>query len=159
MNARAGLARGLLLALLVSGGLWFGALGFQYLAKLNPCEMCLWQRIPHKLVIAISLAGLVALRVRLMTTAWWLLLFIVLVFLASAGLGIAHVGVEQGWWVIETQCTASAGADLNAIFAAPVVRCDDIPWSLFGISMAGYNAIISLGAALLCALHLRIMRR
>jgi disulfide bond formation protein DsbB len=72
---------------------------------------------------------------------------VALLFLVSAGLGLMHAGVEQKWWHIDTTCTDVGGVNLQDVFAKPVVRCDEIPWSLFGLSMAGYNALLSFAAA------------
>jgi disulfide bond formation protein DsbB len=71
----------------------------------------------------------------------------------SGGIGIFHAGVEYHWWQGLTACsTGLSGSNpqdiLNNIMAAPLTRCDVAPWSLFGISLAGYNAILSLAAAL-----------
>jgi disulfide bond formation protein DsbB len=132
------------LALFASAALLGGALVFQYLGGLFPCEMCLWQRIPHAVIIALSLLALLMLKTGKAAQARIVMLFIALLFLISAALGLLHVGVEQKWWVIETSCTAISGVDLNAIFEAKITRCDDIAWSLFGLSMAGYNMLLSL---------------
>jgi disulfide bond formation protein DsbB len=151
LHLRAGLG----FTLLLSAGLWLGALGFQYWGGLAPCEMCLWQRMPHKINIATGLAGLLLVANGKPSLARWALALAMLVFVASAGLGLMHMGVEQGWWRIETSCTADTGFDLGAMMTAPVVRCDSIPWSLLGISMAGYNMLISLAAAFACLWCLR----
>lgn len=134
-------------AALGSLGLLLGAFAFQYLGGLQPCTLCLWQRYPHGLAIAI---GGVAFFWNPRAVLW---LGALAVF-ASAAIAAFHVGVEQGWW--EGLATCSAGSiqgvsvqDLlnpDADVAAPV-RCDAIAWSLFGISMAGWNALISVGLA------------
>jgi len=124
--------------------LLLGALAFQYVGGLAPCPLCILQRWPHGVAIAI---GLVLL-------AWqrrWLALLAGLVVLGGAGVGVYHVGVESGWWPGPTTCTAPApgtmapGELLDQILATPVVLCDQVAWSLLGISMAGWNAILSLG--------------
>jgi disulfide bond formation protein DsbB len=124
-----------------------GAFAFQYIGGLAPCALCLWQRWPHAAAILI---GAVAL-----ATGWRGLLWLgALAALTTAGIGMFHVGVEQLWWEGLATCTAGSisgisTADLlnpTADVAAPV-RCDEIPWSMAGISMAGWNAIISLGLA------------
>lgn len=139
-----------LLLFAVSGSLLLGALAFQFLGGLAPCEMCYWQRYAHLAVLAVSgLAFLSGNR-----ALGWLA---VLAMVAAAGLGLFHAGVEQKWWAGITACTApvSAGmssADmLDALMNAPLTRCDEIPWSLFGVSMAGWNALVSTGAALCAA--------
>src|SRR5207237_10719321 len=80
-------------------------------------------------------------------------------FLAGAGIAAFHVGVEQHWWAGTAECGASgplaggSAADLRAkLLAQPVVRCDEVAWSLFGISMAGFNVIVSLALTAFAAL-------
>jgi disulfide bond formation protein DsbB len=141
-----GLQRRALGPMLGSLLLLLGALGFQYLGGLAPCHLCILQRWPHALAIAV---GAVLL-------AWpqrGLALLAAAVVLAGAGIGAYHVGVEQGWWQGPTTCTAPVPGDmapgdlLDQILATPVVLCDQVAWSLAGISMAGWNAILSLGIA------------
>ena len=144
---QAALAR--LLALLVPVGLLGGALGSQYLGGLHPCEMCYWQRWPH--AAAILLAGtafMVPVRARLLTA---LAAFAIAV---SGAIGVFHAGVELGWWEGLTRCTAGGALSLDDLMNVPLVRCDQVQWSLLGVSMAGWNAIISLGSAAVIALLL-----
>jgi disulfide bond formation protein DsbB len=119
-----------------------GALVFQYVGGLAPCEMCHWQRWALLAAIGLALAawGLRHNRALLRLAA--------LAVLAGAGIAVFHVGVEQHWWKGITACAAPMvsgnSADImGQIMAQPLVRCDAIPWSLFGISMAGWNALIS----------------
>ncbi len=146
-----------LLLFVVSAGLLLGALGFQYLGGLAPCEMCYWQRWGHVAVLAAAAVAFVGNRRPLGVLA-------VVVMLVAAGLGAYHAGVELKWWQGVTACTAPVGGGLStaemmdALLRAPLVRCDSIPWSLFGISMAGWNALISAGAALLALLLLKAKR-
>jgi len=125
--------------------------GFETFGGLAPCELCLHQREVYWVAIVVALVGFVA--ARLLRRRWapplacWVL---AAVFLIGAGLAAYHAGVEWRWWPGPSRCTGSAfkisGAlDLNA----PVVMCDHAAWRLFGLSLAGYNAIISLGAALI----------
>lgn len=135
----------------VSLALLAGALAFQYIGGLPPCEMCHWQRWPHIAAIAIGLAGGLAVRrgplrhTFAQPIAWCTLLLVA----TSGTLGVYHAGVEWHFWPGPQACTGNAfhytGGKLD--LAAPVVMCDVAAWRLFGISMAGYNAIISLGAA------------
>jgi disulfide bond formation protein DsbB len=142
----------------VSGSLLLGALGFQFLGGLAPCEMCYWQRHAHLAVLAV--AGLALITGN--RAAGWLA---VLAMVAAAGLGLFHAGVEQKWWQGVTACTApvSAGMStaemLDTLMKTPLVRCDEIPWSLLGVSMAGWNALVSAGAALCGAFILIFTRR
>ena len=135
------------LALIIPGALMAGALGSQYLGGLAPCEMCLWQRWPHYAAI-----GLAALAFVLPQRA--LIWLAALAILTSGGIGIFHAGVEYHWWEGLTQCSQVPGSGgsgniLADIMKTPLVRCDQAQWSLFGISLAGYNAIVSIGGALL----------
>jgi disulfide bond formation protein DsbB len=147
-----------LLLILASGGTLLGAFFFQYVVGLAPCALCILQRWPHAAAVALGLGALaLARRPGARGAALGLA---GLALLAGAGIAAFHVGVEQGWWAGTASCGGAAGAaasveDLRAqIMAAPVVRCTDVPWSLLGVSMAGYNALISLalaGFALLAA--------
>jgi disulfide bond formation protein DsbB len=140
------------LALLTPAALLAGVYIGQYGFGLVPCEMCWWQRYPHFAALVLALiAFVVPPRVPVALAA---------IALAVSGLiGGFHAGVEYGWWKGVTACTAnafSAGGDpLAAILAAPVVRCDVAPWSLFGVSLAGWNFLFSIAAALAIAILLK----
>lgn len=152
-----------LLALLVPLGLLGGALGSQYLGGLHPCEMCYWQRWPHG--AAILLAALAFTGPADSPRARNLTLLAALAITISGIIGVYHAGVEAKIFEGFTTCTGlprglSTAEMLERIQHAPLVRCDQVQWSFLGISMAGWNAIISLGgAALILILTLRGMRR
>ncbi len=133
-----------LVALLLPAGLLGGALGSQYVGGLAPCEMCYWQRWPH--AAAILLAGLSFTSAASAPRSRMLVLLAAAAIAVSGAIGVFHAGVEYGLWEGLTRCTASASS-LQDILSAPLVRCDQVQWSLLGISMAGWNAIISLGGA------------
>ncbi len=133
-----------LIALLLPAGLLGGALGSQYLGGLSPCEMCYWQRWPH--AAAIVLAGLSFTAPATASRSRLLVLLAAAAIAVSGAIGVFHAGVEYGLWEGLTRCTASA-TSLQDILSAPLVRCDQVQWSLLGISMAGWNAILSLGGA------------
>jgi disulfide bond formation protein DsbB len=141
-----GLARAL--ALLAPAALLAGAYGFQYVwARLYPCEMCWWQRYAHMAalgfaILALLLAGRLPDRGR--SFVWLAALAIA----ASGAIGFYHAGVELRYFPGFTQCDSTGAKTLAEIMAAPVVRCDQIQWQWLGISMAGWNAILSLGSAL-----------
>ena len=124
------------------------AYGSQYLGGLTPCEMCWWQRYAHMAALGLALLALLAPGRALV----WLA---ALAIATSGAIGFYHAGVELHYFPGLTRCTsnvaAGASADdfLKAIMNQPLVRCDDIQWSFLGISMAGWNAILSLGSALL----------
>lgn len=121
-----------------------GALGFEHIGDLPPCKMCYWQRYAH---LAAAMIG-VLVWVYPKEVSFYLG---ALAAFVSAGLGGYHAGVEQKFWEGPTTCTSSPIGGLSTddllaqIMNAPVVRCDEIAWDLFGISMAGWNMIISLG--------------
>ena len=140
-----------LLAFAVPFALLSGAYISQYGFGLYPCEMCWWQRYPHFIALALGAVGLVWRVSRLPV-------FLAALAIAISGvIGAFHAGVEYGWWEGVTACTALPSADgddlMEAILNAPLVRCDVAPWSLFGVSLAGWNFLISTGFALLI-LHL-----
>ena len=152
---RAALAR--LIALLLPVGLLGGALGSQYLGGLAPCEMCYWQRYPH--AAAIILAGLAFTGRADSPRSRGLTLLAALAIAVSGAIGVYHAGVELGIFEGLTTCTTTAtgsGAELlKEIINAPLVRCDQVQFSFIGISMAGWNAILSLGGAIVIALLAR----
>ena len=132
------------LALLVPAGLLGGALGSQYLGGLHPCEMCYWQRWPHG--VAIILAALAFLSSS--SRSRMLILLAAAAIAVSGAIGVYHALVElhilQGF----TTCTATGSGSLAEILATPLIRCDQVQFAFLGISMAGWNAILSVGAAI-----------
>lgn len=141
-------AKARLLALLAPAALLAGALGSQYIGGLYPCEMCHWQRWPHYAALGVALAAFAAGSGK---AARPLVLLAAVLILASGAIGLFHAGVEYGWWKGLTRCaavtTSGSGADiLKEIMATPMIRCDQAQWTLFGISLAGFNAILSLGS-------------
>jgi disulfide bond formation protein DsbB len=141
------LARALALAMpLVLLG---GAYASQYLGGLHPCEMCWWQRYPHMIAIPLALMAYAARSQRRISGLFAGLAAGAIAI--SGGIGLFHAGVEYGWWKGLTACSTALGGDggniLESIMAAPITRCDVAPWSLFGISLAGYNGLLSVGAA------------
>jgi len=134
------------LALLIPAALLAGAWGFQLIGHLYPCEMCHWQRWPHYAALPIALLAFVPGMPQRPLVA-----LAAIAIAVSGAIGVAHAGVEYHWWQGFTPCTTtfSGGGDtLTAIMTAPVVRCDAPQWTFAGISLAGFNAIVSLGGAL-----------
>jgi len=142
-----------LLALLVPSGLLGGALFSQYVGGLYPCEMCYWQRWPHAAAILLAIGAYFTAsnppRSRM------LVMLAALAVAISGAIGVFHAGVEIGWWEGITQCTATGATSLQDIMKVPLVRCDQVQWAFLGISMAGWNAIISLAGAAAIALLAR----
>ncbi|MGC9368881.1 MAG: disulfide bond formation protein B [Paracoccaceae bacterium] len=136
------------LILLAAGGslaLLLGALGFQYLGALAPCKLCLWQRWPHGAAILIGALALATRGPALPALGS-------VAALSTAAIGAYHTGVERKWWAGPSSCTGDGGA-LSGLsggdllnFDAPtdIVMCDVVPWEMFGLSMASYNALASL---------------
>lgn len=139
------------IAFLLPALLIAGALVSQYGFGLYPCEMCLWQRWPHYAAIILGAAALALGSKALSRT---LTLLAAIAILISGMIGGFHAGVEYGWWEGITACSTGfeQGLDssqtLDAILDAPIIRCDAAPWTLFGISLAGFNFLLSLGAAM-----------
>jgi len=144
MTDRYGFAR--LLALAVPAFLLAGAYIGQYAFGLYPCEMCWWQRYPHFAAIGLAALGFVIPPQKVWTA------LAALAIITSGLIGAFHAGVEYGWWEGLSACSnpvATGSADpLEAVFAAPLVRCDEVQWSLFSISLAGWNFLISTVSAL-----------
>ncbi len=137
-----------------------GAYAFEYIGGLAPCELCLAERAPWG--VAIMLAGVAHImdgRARR-----WLVGACAVVLLAGAGLAFYHVGVEQGWFAGPTACTGgAAGAQTleqlrQQLAQTQLIRCDEVQWSLFGISLAGYNVILSAALALFAAVAVKEAR-
>ena len=132
------------------------AFGFQYLAALEPCPLCVYQRYPYAVTIGLSLVALAMTGRPALAGPYFgpaLTALCGAAFAAGAGIAAYHIGVEQGWFAASEACTATAfeATDIDDLMAAlkatPVARCDQIPWSLFGVSLAGYNLIASAALA------------
>jgi disulfide bond formation protein DsbB len=141
---------GRLIALLLPLALLGGALGSQYFGGLWPCEMCYWQRWPHG--AAATLAALAFTAPASSRRSRTLTLLAALAIAISGAIGVYHAGVELKIFEGFTTCTSTArGATpeelLKEIMKVPLIRCDQVQWSFLGISMAGWNAILSLGGA------------
>lgn len=142
-DRRTNLAYARALALLLPTALLAGALGFQYVGHLHPCELCLQQRLPHYAAVATAALAIILRHKaggRALTILAGLLIF------TSGIQAIYHLGVEMHWWERPEPCgvTFTGPFLLAKLMAAPLVRCDAPQWTLFGISLAGWNAIFSL---------------
>lgn len=134
---------------LLGGAFVFQALGYA------PCELCLLQRWPHAAAIAIGTL--------IVLTGWRVLAWVgALAALTTAGLGLYHTGIERGLFEGPDTCTSNGVSGLSPdelmtqILNAPLVRCDEVAWSLMGLSMASWNALLSL---VLLALWVAAARR
>jgi disulfide bond formation protein DsbB len=139
------------IALGVPAALLAGAYGSQYIGGLAPCEMCYWQRYAHWAGLAFAIAAYLLARMpdRGRSFVW----LAALAILTSGAVGAYHAGVEAGVFEGLTQCTSMVSGSsteelLRSVMSAPMVRCDQIQFEFLGISMAGWNAILSIAAAL-----------
>jgi disulfide bond formation protein DsbB len=122
------------------------ALISQYGFGLYPCEFCLYQRIPYIIVIVLGIFGILATKMMGPKYGAFNIALCSLAFFINSGIAFYHVGIEKGWW--SAGCSTPDFSKLTpdqigeAIRNAPTARCDDVPWELFSISMAGYNVIL-----------------
>lgn len=139
----------ILLAGLGSAAMLATAFGFQFIAGLLPCQLCLWQRWPHAAAIALGAVGAAvpAPAVALLGGAS---------MLTNAGIALFHTGIERAWWPGPQTCASSAAQDLGAMSAVDlldttsgpqIVLCDEVAWEMFGLSMASWNGLASLALA------------
>lgn len=143
-----------ILALLVPGALLGGALLSQHVGGLYPCEMCYWQRWPHGAALVLAsgalLSPLSSARTKILT------LLAAVAIAISGAIGVFHAGVELELWEGITTCSTNGATSLEDILNVPLVRCDQVQWAFLGVSMAGWNAILSfLGAASIAMLAWR----
>ncbi len=137
-----------------SAALLLGAFAFQHVGGMAPCALCIWQRYPHAAAILIGVLA-IALGGRLLPVLG------AFAALGTAGIGVYHTGVERGWWDGPSTCTSGPVGGLSAeelmeqIMAAPLVRCDEVPWEMLGLSMASWNTVASLAFAGLWVMAVR----
>jgi disulfide bond formation protein DsbB len=138
-----------LVLLVASAAVLGSALMSQYIGDLEPCVLCVYQRVPYAAAISFAFVGLMMSGSHRAVAAVHCLATVA--FLIGAAIAAYHVGVEQQWWAGTTECTGAAGSSAQSvdelraqIMSAPTIRCDEVAWSLFGISMAGYNFLVSL---------------
>ena len=149
------------LSLATLAGAWF----FEYVLKLAPCPLCLMQRIPYHVIIPLSLLLAIAALVRAPRNL--LLVGFAAIAIAAACnivLGIYHAGVEWHWWAGPADCSGAltdlrtGGSLLDQLQSVHVVRCDEAAWRFLGLSLAGYNVLISLALAIIAGFGLAVAR-
>ncbi len=135
----------------ISAATLAGAWYFQLVVGLPPCPLCLEERIPYHIVIPLSLLMAIAALVRAPPKLLMVGFAVIIVAMAcNVALGAYHAGVEWHWWAGPTDCTGpltdlrAGGSLLNSLQSIHIVRCDEAAWRFLGISLAGYNALISL---------------
>ena len=135
------------------------ALSAEHVFKLEPCILCLYQRLPY---VATGLLALLALKLPTGSTSIPLIVGLCgLVYLTGAGIAVYHVGVEQHWWI--SSCTGVTAGDISfdqmkaSLLKKAEKSCDDLNWTLFGFSMASYNAVFSLAIGAMSLLAARLI--
>lgn len=118
----------------------------QYGFNLQPCYLCIWQRAPYFIVMAILLPLLFLRQYpQLLKPA---LVLVALAFLAGLGLAVFHSGIERHWWAATNECSLQPLPTSNLreqLLQTPVARCDQISWTFLGLSMTNWNVLLSLG--------------
>lgn len=134
------------------------ALSGQYFGGLLPCQLCLWQRVPYIVAILTALSGLFLFksqRAKAITSC-----FIAAIFTVGGAIALYHAGIEQGWLQGPDSCSINPVTQrhttieelYNDIINTPINRCDEIPWSIYGLSIAAWNAVFSLLLSAICAI-------
>jgi len=143
-----------LLGVAGAAALFLGALGFQYIGELAPCKLCYWQRYGHVGAVMFGIGALIV-------PATLLLWLAAAGTASSAAVAVYHTGVERKWWDGPSSCSGGSIEGLSTdqlfeqIMSAPIVRCDEIPWEMFGLSMANYNIAASAALAVVFVLAAR----
>lgn len=132
------------------------ALTAQFGFNLKPCYLCLMQRVPFSVNALLGIIGLIWI-----TGSRSMIAISGLSFLANSGIAFYHSGVERHWWKGFEGCSTpdmsgSIEDLINRIQNTAVTRCDEIPWEMFGLSMANYNVAMCLGLGIGCLIYLKI---
>jgi disulfide bond formation protein DsbB len=142
------------IAALTLAGAWF----FQLVLDIRPCPLCLEQRYAYYLAVPLgALVALAAVKDAPRAMIYAGLAILALAALYNAGLGAYHAGVEWGFWPGPTECTGpvldlgKAGSLFDNLDKVKVIRCDEVQWRFLGLSLAGYNVLISLAMAALAS--------
>lgn len=136
-------------ALVIAIGAIVTALGFEYIGGYTPCPLCLMQRWAYYAAIPVLFVSLILIASNQRRIAGALLLLVSLAFLANAGLGVYHAGAEWKFWPGPDTCggttaiTTQAGGLLKQLENTHVIRCDEAPWRMLGLSFAGWNVVSS----------------
>jgi len=134
----------------------------QYGFDLKPCVLCIYQRWPYVAAIAITLLYAL-LRDRINDT--FVRVLMAISFAVTGAIAAFHVGVEQKWWEGTAECSADTSAGMTMdqlreqLLSAPLVKCDEVAWEMFGISMAGYNLILAIVMCLFMLLSVSHARK
>ena len=140
-----------LLALLASVWALSFAIYFEIFHGFEPCRLCLFQRMPYVVAIGVGCLGIIRPNLVLFCTG-----FMGIIFVFSSILALYHVGVEVGWWASTVACERGDIKEISIkdlrsfLLEQPPPSCDSVAWSLFGVSMAGYNLMYSLSLTFIC---------
>ena len=135
----------------------------QYGFDLRPCVLCLYQRVPYGVMIAVCALALLAVR-RSEAAMRWTIVLCALLMVVGGGIAFYQAGVEQHWWAGPDGCSGTGILDVeklqleNLFDAPPPARCDEIPWALFGLSLAAWNTLFSFAVAAGSVLYLKVRR-
>jgi disulfide bond formation protein DsbB len=151
---------------LLSSATLLGAWYFEFVVKLSPCPLCLEERLPYHIVIPLSLLVAIAALVRAPRTLIAVgFIAMLAALLCGAALGTYHAGVEWHWWPGPADCSGpvtdfrAKGPLLDQLQSVQVVRCDEAAWRFLGLSLAGYNVLVSLALAAIAAFGLLARKR
>jgi disulfide bond formation protein DsbB len=150
-----------LAAACASAAMLAAAHAFESFGHLLPCHLCFYQRDVYWAALSVGIAGFALGYMRLAWAGRATNMLLCLIFMAGAGVAAYHAGVEWKWWPGPTSCTGGGAVntgDLSAFLNGAKVtppRCDEAAWRMLGVSMAGYNAVISLLLAALSAIAAR----
>lgn len=154
----------IIIAIISAAALGMALIG-QYGFNLHPCILCIYQRYPYGIIIALGLIGFV-MSFKNKKIVAGIMGMIGLTFLANSLIAFYHTGVEQKWWksFLEGCSVPELKGDMNEILATiqsrgNAARCDEIPWSdpIFNLSMANYNVMFCLGLAVICFISARLI--
>ena len=143
--------RAALIMALAATAVLVGALVIQYAFDAAPCQLCVWQRYPHVALMLLGVLGFFVWPKAALLAGGG-------VALGSAGLALYHAGIEQGFWALPAGCAVGTDAgsveELRQMLLQAAPACDQVSFTLFGLSLALWNAIASLMLALLAVLAL-----
>lgn len=148
----------------ISTSLLIGALFFEFVIGLKPCPLCVWQRIPHLALSILSSFGLLLIFMQKSQFLKGILWLCLAISISSLSLGIYHAGIEWGWWIGPSSCGAdiqnlgSYEAYLESLKNKYIINCAQASWRFLGLSLAGYNAIISAFLIFICAKGIKSLR-
>ena len=135
------------------------ALGFEHLGGYAPCPLCMQQRLAYHLGIPVALLAFLLSRANHEGLAALMLALVAAAFVANAGLGLYHAGVEWKWWPGPAACAAAGELSLDegvslleSLRKGRSVACDEAPWRFLSLSFAGWSAVISLGLGAIAAI-------